>query len=422
MAALEEPLVVNAVYPDCAGCKCSHLSKKGAGPPTRQLISLGLIVLCNALPISSLYPFLYFMVRDFHVAKSEQDIGYFAGVIGSSFMIGRFFTGIYWGVLADKYGRKPVIFAGVLSVIVFNTFFGLSSGFWMAVVTRFLLGSFNGMLGTVKAYASEICSEEHQALGVSVVSTTWAFGLIIGPALGGYLSQPAKKYPNIFKSTLFDRFPYLLPCLCITIFAILALAITFDLPETLHNHEPSHEGCFNDNGSKVKSQNGDATASAAESGLATAEDPKMPSPKYEAPKTKSLWKNQALLGSTAVYCIWSMHDIAYTEIFSLWALSPTSLGGLNFRSSDVGNVFAISGINHYGIISLNQQLRETGSTRFCQWFGHEHRIPFQSYRSCGWRFSFCMVTNTNSSFFSSRRSTCLFLYKHSNNSHSFGYL
>jgi hypothetical protein len=35
--------------------------------------------------------------------------------------------------------------------MVFHTLFGLSKNFWMALATRFLLGSFNGMHGTVKA-------------------------------------------------------------------------------------------------------------------------------------------------------------------------------------------------------------------------------------------------------------------------------
>jgi MFS family permease len=59
----------------------------------------------------------------------------------------------------------------------------------MALFTRFFLGSFNGMLGPTKAYASEISNQKYQALGISMVSTSWGLGLVLGPALGGYLSQ-----------------------------------------------------------------------------------------------------------------------------------------------------------------------------------------------------------------------------------------
>ncbi|EFJ26685.1 hypothetical protein SELMODRAFT_97863 [Selaginella moellendorffii] len=314
---MEEPLLgrdrqqPELEFPDCPGCQIWRLREKGSPPPLKQLVSLGFVVLCNALPISVLYPFLYFMVRDFHVAKTESDIGFYAGWIGSSFMAGRFFTAVFWGYLADRIGRRPVMVLGIVSVLVFNTLFGVSTSFTMALVTRFCLGSFNGMLGPVKAYASEICSDEHQALGVSVVGTTWGLGLIVGPALGGFLSQPAVKYPNVFHhGSLFARFPYLLQALVVSAIALLGLCMCFTLPETLHKHPKRN--------------------------ISAAED-KQPARK------QSILKNWPFLASTTVYCLWSLHDIAYTEIFSLWAVSPRLQGGLSFTSSDVGEVLAISG-------------------------------------------------------------------------------
>ena len=119
-------------------------------------------------------------------------------------MFGRFLTSIFWGMIADRYGRKPVIMFGTITVLVllttvtsvvfwrvytfwgwkfltpirflplslfhfcflmmvimmmqmvnylrviFNTLFGLSTKFWMAVCTRFLLGSLCGILGPIK--------------------------------------------------------------------------------------------------------------------------------------------------------------------------------------------------------------------------------------------------------------------------------
>ena len=38
--------------------------------------------------------------------------------------------------------------------VIFNTLFGFSSNFWVAVISRFLLGICNGILGTVR-----VCSE-----------------------------------------------------------------------------------------------------------------------------------------------------------------------------------------------------------------------------------------------------------------------
>ncbi|KAM7263706.1 hypothetical protein ACFE04_001389 [Oxalis oulophora] len=314
-------------HEDCSGCKVEQMKELERGVPIRRLFSIWIIVLCTALPISSLFPFLYFMIRDFHIAKDEEDIGYYAGYVGSTFMLGRALTSVFWGIVADRYGRKPVIIIGTISVVIFNTLFGLSVNFWMAIATRFLLGSCNGLLGPIKAYSSEIFREEHQAIGLSTVSTAWGIGLIIGPALGGFLAQPAEKYPNIFSNdSLFGRFPYFMPCLAISIFALAVTIATLWLPETLHNH--SEDNVSNDDAYEALES---ATKGENE--------------ERESPSTKSLLKNWPLMSSIIVYCVFSLQDMAYTEIFSLWAVSPRKFGGLSYSTENVGEVLAISGFS-----------------------------------------------------------------------------
>ncbi|KAJ6864170.1 hypothetical protein NC651_034875 [Populus alba x Populus x berolinensis] len=234
-------------------------------------------------------------------------------------MFGRALTSVLWGMIADRYGRKPVIIFGTVSVVIFNTLFGLSTSFWMAISTRFLLGSLCGILGPMRAYASEVCRKEYQALGMSIISTSWGIGLVIGPALGGFLAQPAEKFPKIFSSdSLFGRFPYLLPCLLISIFSVGALVVCCLLPETIHNHKGNDEEC------------NDSDALGATT--------------FESNSSqKSLLKNWPLISSIIAYCVFQLHDMAYAEIFSLWAVSPRKNGGLSFSTADVGEVLAFSG-------------------------------------------------------------------------------
>nr|GMD47045.1 protein ZINC INDUCED FACILITATOR-LIKE 1-like isoform X2 [Ipomoea batatas] len=70
-----------------------------------------------------------------------------------------------------------------------------------------------------------------------------------------------------------------------------------------------------------------------------AEDVGKPTPR------KSIYKNWPLMSAIIIYCVFCLDDIAYTEIFSLWAESPRRLGGLSYSTNDVGVVLAISGFS-----------------------------------------------------------------------------
>ncbi|CAO2147531.1 unnamed protein product, partial [Urochloa humidicola] len=190
------PLLKEEYHPGCPGCAYDRRKHLLRGMPYKEFLYVWMISLTAALPISSLFPFLYFMIRDLNVAKRTEDIGFYAGFVGASFMLGRCLTSTAWGIAADRIGRKPVVVFGIFSVVVFNTLFGLSISYWMAISTRFLLGALNGLLGPIKAYAIEVCRPEHEALALSLVSTAWGIGLIIGPALGGYLAMVQQRQFN----------------------------------------------------------------------------------------------------------------------------------------------------------------------------------------------------------------------------------
>ncbi|XP_006662717.1 probable peptide/nitrate transporter At3g43790 isoform X2 [Oryza brachyantha] len=328
-AAAAPPLPETAYYHEgCPGCAVDRSKALNPGVPYLRFFHIWIIILVSCLPISLLFPFLYFMIRDLHIAKRVEDIGFYAGFVGASYMLGRALTSAAWGMVADYIGRKPVIIFGIFSAFVFNTLFGLSTQYWMAITTRFLLGSLNGLLGPIRAYAIEVCRPEHQAIGLSLVSTSWAIGLIVGPAIGGYLAQPSEKYPNLFPTnSLFGRFPYFLPCLCMSVFCLAILISCIWLPETLHKH--------------ATERNGDCENESLSTHLLDSEE--LAEQHISAAKNKSLFKNWPLMSSIILFCIVSFDDMAYTEIFSLWSESDREYGGLNFSSEDVGQVLGITG-------------------------------------------------------------------------------
>ena len=61
-----------------------------------------------------------------------------------------------WGWIADVWGRRPAMIAGICGTIFSTLLFGTSQTFLWAVAARFLWGLLNGNLVVCKTYMSEV--------------------------------------------------------------------------------------------------------------------------------------------------------------------------------------------------------------------------------------------------------------------------
>ena len=108
--------------------------------PIFKMFILSTAVFASAISLSGLFPYVGFMVIYLNKAKTENEAGFYSGYIASSMMFGRLLSSFLWGQLADRWGRKPVMICGTLSITIFSLLFGFSTTFEMALLSRFLLG------------------------------------------------------------------------------------------------------------------------------------------------------------------------------------------------------------------------------------------------------------------------------------------
>lgn len=198
--------------------------KKDDDFPTYQLTILAICRFSEPIAFNSILAYTYIMVQDLN--GSDANASFYAGLLVSAYAVAEALTAMIWGTISDRYGRKPVVLIGLCGVAISSLLFGLAKQYWVALLARFIGGSLNGNVSVMQTMVAEmvIDTPQHEPKAYAVQPFVWILGSIIGSAMGGFLAQPAKFYPDYFSEDgLFGRYPYLLPNLVAV--AVIVLAV-----------------------------------------------------------------------------------------------------------------------------------------------------------------------------------------------------
>jgi MFS family permease len=159
----------------------------------------------------------------------ENDIARAAGAVSAIFSICQALTGLVWGAASDKYGRKPILLIGLFNTMWTMLLFGFSTSLPMALVARALQGLGNGNVGILRTTVAELCPwKELQPKAFSFMPAVYTVGAIIGPTLGGALSNPLRLDPRKPHGDRFlERFPYILPNVVAAVFFAVGILVGF---------------------------------------------------------------------------------------------------------------------------------------------------------------------------------------------------
>ncbi|KJZ77470.1 hypothetical protein HIM_03194 [Hirsutella minnesotensis 3608] len=336
--------------------------------PVQQLSILVVARLAEPLAYTSIYPYLPEMIRDFGVPQDE--VAKWAGITTAIFAVSQGCVALPWGRASDRYGRKPILICGLISTMVCFLVWGVATSLPMAMAARAIQGAGNGNVAIIRTIVAEIVPErELQPRAFSIMPLIWSLGSVIGPAFGGFLAQPARKYPDFFgRIDFFVRFPYALPNLVATLFFLNSAAMAFlFLKESL----PAKRGQPDWGLELGKRLSRAFRLSKKPAPGRYAQDPySTDSPddgtdnthKEIAPAIKASPGMLEVLTPQVVvnlvtYSILSLHSVAFDQNITAFLNYPvikrtpenTRLpfyfnGGFGLRSSEIGTIFAIYGI------------------------------------------------------------------------------
>lgn len=156
--------------------------------PKLQVTILCLASLVEPVAYFSIFPYINEMIE--RTGNQEvENVGFWAGIIESLFSLVQMLLMIFYGRLANRLGRKPVLVFSLAGVAGATCLFGLSASLWQMIALRCLAGCFAGSSVTIRAMLSENCNKTTQARAFSWYMFARNLGIFFGPLIGAKTSS-----------------------------------------------------------------------------------------------------------------------------------------------------------------------------------------------------------------------------------------
>jgi MFS transporter, DHA1 family, multidrug resistance protein len=145
----------------------------------------GVTALVEGLSVSQILTFMPLYLRQLGVGPA--DVGRWVGLLSSLvFLVGLPLVP-FWGVWADRLGRRPVIARSALVEALVLLLVGLARTPWQLAGALLLVGFQLGNTGIMLAAIRDAAPEGRVGLATALLGMGGALGFAIGPAAGGQL-------------------------------------------------------------------------------------------------------------------------------------------------------------------------------------------------------------------------------------------
>eukprot|EP00927_Polykrikos_kofoidii_P029810 TRINITY_DN25708_c0_g3_i1.p1 TRINITY_DN25708_c0_g3~~TRINITY_DN25708_c0_g3_i1.p1 ORF type:complete len:617 (-),score=75.67 TRINITY_DN25708_c0_g3_i1:66-1916(-) len=166
------------------------------------LVSFAVLCIIVAIDIGSgtiLAPVVPFYVNSYSEA-AELGMGKANAILTVSYFASQFLAVPVFGILSDKFGRRPLLLLSpALSSIGF-LMQGLAGSFWQLCAFRFFTGLFSGSRPVAMAYVGDTVPPAKMPKYMSMLATTVSASIFISPILGGSLGLVNLRFPCFFTS------------------------------------------------------------------------------------------------------------------------------------------------------------------------------------------------------------------------------
>ncbi|MFE5323773.1 MFS transporter [Paenibacillus sp. NPDC056579] len=153
----------------------------------RNLFVLWLGTFLVSMAYSVSIPFMSIFLQDDLGVQSHLEL--WTGVVFAITFLAAALIAPFWGSMADKYGRKPMMLRAAICLSIAYFLYYVVQNPYELLLVRVMEGLLAGYIPSAIALVATNTPEKHVGYALGVISTSSATASILGPLLGGVVSH-----------------------------------------------------------------------------------------------------------------------------------------------------------------------------------------------------------------------------------------
>jgi DHA1 family multidrug resistance protein-like MFS transporter len=156
-------------------------------PWQRNLFIIALAEFFAIVGFTLYLPFLPLLIQKLGNMGSDG-AAFWSGIANGGAGLAMFISAPLWGIIADRWGRKPMLLRAQLGGVIVSALFIFAPNIYYLVGFRILQGLFTGTVGAAAALVASVTPRNRIAHSMGILMAGVYIGYTIGPSLGGLLA------------------------------------------------------------------------------------------------------------------------------------------------------------------------------------------------------------------------------------------
>ncbi|TND07546.1 MAG: MFS transporter, DHA1 family, tetracycline resistance protein [Bacteroidetes bacterium] len=160
----------------------------------KALFFIFITVLVDSIGLGIIIPVLPGLIQKMmHCSVSEAN--YYGNAMLTVYALMQFVFAPIIGALSDRYGRRPVLLLSLFGFGVDYLLLAFAPSIGWFFLGRIIAGFTGASFTTASAYIADVSPPEKRSQNYGIIGAGFGMGFIIGPAIGGFISELGDRIP-----------------------------------------------------------------------------------------------------------------------------------------------------------------------------------------------------------------------------------